>query len=126
MYQKVAPLFCCDQKKLKVHGSYFTSIRNITKTTTVAKLLHVCASNKFLEILLRRAKLCLNYLEKSFSTFSEPAKIDTAKLLFSIVLYCIVSMHLYNAFCSSTHQSEALPVRETQREESSLERTKRD
>src|SRR6218665_2024951 len=89
MYQKVAPLFCCDQKKLKVHGSYFTSIRNITKTTTVAKLLHVCASNKFLEILLRRATLCLNYLEKSFSTFSEPAKIDTAKLLFSIVLYCI-------------------------------------
>jgi len=41
-----------------------------------------------------------------------------------IVLYCIVSIHLYCASCS-THQSEALPVQETQREESSLERTKR-
>src|SRR6218665_2571492 len=41
-----------------------------------------------------------------------------------IVLYCIVSIHLYSASCSA-HQSEALPVRETQREESSLERTKR-
>ena len=39
-------------------------------------------------------------------------------------LYCIVSIHLYNAFCSA-HQSEALPVRETQREESSLKRMKR-
>ena len=42
----------------------------------------------------------------------------------SSVLYCIVSIHLYSASCSA-HQSEALPVRETQREESSLERTKR-
>jgi len=35
-----------------------------------------------------------------------------------IVLYCILSIHLYSASCS-THQSEALLVRETQREESS-------
>src|SRR6218665_1554788 len=41
-----------------------------------------------------------------------------------IVLYCIVSIHLYIASCSA-HHSETLPVRETQREESSLERTKR-
>src|SRR6218665_2839398 len=34
-----------------------------------------------------------------------------------IVLYCIVSINLYSASCSA-HQSEALPVRETQREES--------
>src|SRR6218665_3901769 len=34
-------------------------------------------------------------------------------------LYCIVSIHLYSASCSA-HQSEALPVRETQREESNL------
>src|SRR6218665_1533722 len=40
------------------------------------------------------------------------------------ILYCIVSIYLYSASCSA-HQSEALPVRETQREESSLERTKR-
>jgi len=33
-------------------------------------------------------------------------------------LYCIVSIHLYSASCSA-HQSEALPVRETQREKSS-------
>src|SRR6218665_480769 len=33
------------------------------------------------------------------------------------ILYCIVSLHLYSASCSA-HQSEALPVRETQREES--------
>ena len=41
-----------------------------------------------------------------------------------IVLYCVESIHSYSASCSA-HQSEALPVRETQREESSLERTKR-
>ena len=35
----------------------------------------------------------------------------------------IVFIHLYSASCSA-HQSEAHPVRETQREESSLERTK--
>ena len=40
------------------------------------------------------------------------------------VLYCIVSRHLYSA-SRGADQSEALPVRETQREESSLERTKR-
>src|SRR6218665_476581 len=40
------------------------------------------------------------------------------------LLYCIVFIHLYSASCS-VHQSEALPVRETQREESSVERTKR-
>ena len=33
------------------------------------------------------------------------------------VLYCIVSIHLYSASCSA-HQSETLPVRGTQREES--------
>jgi len=38
---------------------------------------------------------------------------------YCIVLYCIVSIHLYSASCSA-HQSEALPVRETQREESSI------
>jgi len=31
-------------------------------------------------------------------------------------LYCIVSIHVYIASCSA-HQSEALPVRDTQREE---------
>ena len=40
------------------------------------------------------------------------------------VVHCIVSMHLYSASCSA-HQSEALPVRETQREGGSLERTKK-
>jgi len=39
-------------------------------------------------------------------------------------IYCIVSIHLYSASCSA-HQSEALPVWDTQREESSLERAKR-
>ena len=34
-----------------------------------------------------------------------------------IELYCIVSTHLYSASCSA-HQSEALPVPDTQREES--------
>src|SRR6218665_2199083 len=34
-------------------------------------------------------------------------------------LYCIVCVHLYSAYCSA-HQSEALPMRETQREESSV------
>ena len=30
-------------------------------------------------------------------------------------MYCIVSIHLYSASCS-THKSEALPVRETRRD----------
>jgi len=33
-----------------------------------------------------------------------------------IVLYCIYTVHLYSASYSA-HQSEALPVQETQREE---------
>src|SRR6218665_1711060 len=33
-----------------------------------------------------------------------------------LYMYCIVSIHLYSTSCSA-HQSEALPVRETQREE---------
>jgi len=45
-------------------------------------------------------------------------------VLYCIVLYCIVSIPLYSASCSA-QQSEALPVGETQREERSLERTKR-
>src|SRR6218665_1384441 len=35
------------------------------------------------------------------------------------IVYCIVSIHLYGTACSA-HQSEALKVRETRREESSL------
>jgi len=34
-------------------------------------------------------------------------------------MHCIVFIHLYSASCSA-HQSEALPVRGTQREESSF------
>src|SRR6218665_3453896 len=51
-------------------------------------------------------------------------KKECRKYIECIVLYCIVSINLYSASCSA-HQSEALPVRETQREESSPERTKR-
>src|SRR6218665_1277089 len=40
------------------------------------------------------------------------------------LLHCIVSIHLYSASYSA-HQSEALPLQKTQREESSLKRTKR-
>src|SRR6218665_861164 len=43
---------------------------------------------------------------------------------YCLVLYVFLSIHLYSAVYSA-HQSEALPVRETQGEESSLERTKR-
>src|SRR6218665_3671367 len=35
------------------------------------------------------------------------------------IVYCIVSIHLFGTACSA-HQSEALKVRETRREESSL------
>src|SRR6218665_455735 len=40
------------------------------------------------------------------------------------LLYCIVSIHLYSA-SGSVQQSETLPMQKTQREENSLERTKR-
>ena len=40
-------------------------------------------------------------------------------VLYCIVLYCIVSIHLYSASYSA-HESEALPVLENQREESSI------
>jgi len=39
-------------------------------------------------------------------------------VLYCIVLYCIVSIHLYSTSYSA-HQSESLPLRETQREEES-------
>src|SRR6218665_677681 len=59
---------------------------------------------------------------------SQMAKTSYGEILcverFQWLLYCIVSIHLYSASCSA-HQSEALPVQRTQREESSLERTKR-
>ena len=41
----------------------------------------------------------------------EKSKIDSTSM------YCIVFIHLYRASCSA-HKSEALPERETQREES--------
>src|SRR6218665_2180918 len=44
---------------------------------------------------------------------------------FCIVLYCIVSIHLYSAACSA-HQSEALPVRETQREKRAVLRERKE
>src|SRR6218665_4138264 len=39
------------------------------------------------------------------------------------LLYCMYCIHLYSASCSA-YQSEALPMRETKREEKSLERRK--
>jgi len=50
--------------------------------------------------------------------------IQNFSFLLQCLFICIVSIHLYSASCSA-HQSEALPVRETPREESSLERMKR-
>ena len=46
------------------------------------------------------------------------AKMDIMLMTKQRKLYYIVSMHLYSASCSA-YQSEALPVRETPREESS-------
>src|SRR6218665_966708 len=40
-------------------------------------------------------------------------------MLHPVYIDCIVFIHLYSASCSA-HQSEALPVQETQREESRL------
>src|SRR6218665_1202748 len=40
------------------------------------------------------------------------------------IVLCLYSIHLYSA-SRSAHQSEALPVRETQKEDTSLERMKR-
>ena len=51
-------------------------------------------------------------------------RLQVCKYLYCIVLYCIVSIHLYSASCSA-HKSEELSMRETQRKENSLERTKR-
>jgi len=39
--------------------------------------------------------------------------------------YCIVSIHLYSISCSA-HQSEALPVRETQREQRAVLRERKE
>jgi len=73
---------------------------------------------------------CSDYLDNSLDLRSDLIRFQ--RLLFHsgtifenilIVLYCI-DTYIYSSFCSA-HQSEALPVRETQREESSLERTKR-
>src|SRR6218665_1543431 len=43
-------------------------------------------------------------------------------VLYCIVLYYIVSIHLYSASCSA-NQSEALPLQETQKEESRQTKT---
>ena len=80
-------------RKLKTHGLSSSSIHNVTKATTVAKLLYASPSwwgltlasdKERLEKLLKRAKR-LGYLEQSFPTVSELANIADAKLLFSIL-----------------------------------------
>src|SRR6218665_361724 len=45
-------------------------------------------------------------------------------VLYCFVLYIYIAVHTTVYLYSSAHQSEALPVQETQREESSLERMK--
>src|SRR6218665_1632442 len=68
---------------------------------------------------LRRLRRIHRRCPKMMQVRSRYSRFAEAKTL-CIVLYCIVSIYLYSASCSA-HQSEALPVRETQREESSVE-----
>src|SRR6218665_3768890 len=67
---------------------------------------------------------CQPPLLKATINFTQHIPREPPQVVNCILFYSILSIHLYSAFCSA-HQSEALPVRETQREESSLERTKR-
>src|SRR6218665_2655123 len=66
--------------------------------------------------------------ESGYTSTQRMGAVPSSALSFNTISkasrYCIVSMHLYSASYSA-QQSEAFPVRETQREESSLERTKR-
>jgi len=52
--------------------------------------------------------------------FDQSNALDSIDHAVNVMGYCIVSVHLYSASCSA-YQSEALPVRENQREESSRE-----
>src|SRR6218665_102265 len=67
--------------------------------------------------------LSMDDISSRFSTFQFLHAVCFSVTIL-LLLYCIVSMHSYSASCSA-HQSEAPPVRETQREQSSFERTKR-
>src|ERR1043165_4555838 len=80
-------------RKLKTHGLSSSSSHNVTKATTVAKLLYdspswwgltLAPDKERLEKLIKRAKR-LGYLEQSFPTVSELANKADAKLLFSIL-----------------------------------------
>src|SRR6218665_2314776 len=81
-----------------------TAIKNLqhqTKRTCIHTLEHCY----FLRRYLNKTREC-NFWQQQVKDLP---KIPTWS-------YCIVFIHLYSASCSA-HQSEALPVRETQREE---------
>ena len=60
------------------------------------------------------------YSQFQITTYADPTRCERSMRWYWItVLYCIVSVHLYSVSWSA-HQSEALPVWETQREESSI------
>ena len=68
-------------------------------------------------------QICMTYTKVYISINLTEASMRTVLLVLNCIVSCIY-IHLYSA-SGSAHQSEALSVRETQREESSLERTKR-
>src|SRR6218665_323648 len=77
---------------------------------TVSNFLYI-----IFELLAAKTSYLLVYVETRMQNS------DTKCILNSLTqakLYCIVSVHLYSASCS-VHQSEALPVQETQREQES-------
>ena len=56
----------------------------------------------------------MNHFDLLATDLTFSARVVFLTLLYFILLYCIVSIHLHSASCSA-QQSEALPVRETQR-----------
>src|SRR6218665_3785971 len=91
----------------------------------IAQLLYSCVHNQIATFgLLGRQSVTLN-IGCSHNRNNQPSE-QSAKCNIgqALVLYCIVSIYLYSASCSA-HQSQVLPVQKTQREESSLERTKK-
>src|SRR6218665_1643525 len=69
-----------------------------------------------IQSLIKRSSIAI--ILQNINNYYHQQRINYALYVMHIyVLYCIISIHSYSASCNA-HQSDALPVRETQREDS--------
>ena len=96
-------------------------LKSKVQHTVLACLFHSIMSTQLLQVSLELNRI--NWIQNSLAHIKLRASSCTNSLTLLGQRHCIVSIHLYSASCSA-HQSEALPVRETQKEERVLRERK--